>query len=157
MIKYLFQRDREAGFTLLELLVVLALSGTVLAAIFSFYVLGISNYTRGTERLELQQSVRLAADLIVREIRFADSLTILDKSEVMYTKKEEGPRKTYRIKHIKEEVVLYINQTQTKVASNIIKLDFAFDEESGLLYFHIVGSNEKQRYDISSSVKPRNL
>ncbi|NLC10840.1 MAG: prepilin-type N-terminal cleavage/methylation domain-containing protein, partial [Firmicutes bacterium] len=45
MIKYLFQRDREAGFTLLELLVVLALSGTVLAAIFSFYVLGISNYT----------------------------------------------------------------------------------------------------------------
>jgi prepilin-type N-terminal cleavage/methylation domain-containing protein len=69
-------RDQR-GFTLAELLVVMALTGLVLAGVFSIQQQGTNSYLMGAGRVETQQNARVALDLMTRELRSAKSVTAL--------------------------------------------------------------------------------
>jgi prepilin-type N-terminal cleavage/methylation domain-containing protein len=66
---------REDGFTLAELLVVLAILGIVLAALTTLFTGGLTAATDQTNRTQAQQDVRLALDKLRREIHCASSMT----------------------------------------------------------------------------------
>lgn len=66
---------RHDGFTLAELLVVLAILGTVLAGLTALFTAGIKTQTDQTNRTQAQQDARLGLDKLRREIRCASSLT----------------------------------------------------------------------------------
>ncbi len=82
------QKDqRQAGFSLLELMVSTAIFAILLVGVCTLYSQSLAAYNRGENRIELQQSTRFAADLMVREIRLAgydpsDSLTVLPTTAV---------------------------------------------------------------------------
>jgi prepilin-type N-terminal cleavage/methylation domain-containing protein len=67
----------QDGFTLAELLVVTAVLGLILAAVFSLLQSGQQAYTMGSNRVEVQQNARVALELMTRELRAAQSITTL--------------------------------------------------------------------------------
>ena len=66
---------RQDGFTIAELLVVLAILGTVLAGLTALFTAGMKTQTDQTNRAQAQQDARLGLDKLRREIRCASSLT----------------------------------------------------------------------------------
>ena len=69
-------RDQR-GFTLAELMVVMALTGLVLAGVFSIQQQGTNSYLMGAGRVEVQQNARVALEQMVRELRSAETVTAL--------------------------------------------------------------------------------
>ena len=70
--------QNNKGLTLVELLVAMSILFLVLSAAYSFLNLGNSSYTRGADRFNTQSTLRIAAEHITNEIRFATSINILD-------------------------------------------------------------------------------
>lgn len=65
-----FVRDAR-GFTLAELLVVVAILGFMMAALFTLQRQGQLAYLTGSARVEVQQNARLALDMMISDIRSA--------------------------------------------------------------------------------------
>jgi prepilin-type N-terminal cleavage/methylation domain-containing protein len=62
---------KEKGFTLVELLVAMAISGIVVAAVYTAFVTQQKSYTVQDQVAETQQNARVGLDLIAREVRMA--------------------------------------------------------------------------------------
>ena len=60
-----------AGFTLVELMITLVISGFIVAAIYSAYVTQQRVYLAQEQVAEMQQNIRAAADILTREVRMA--------------------------------------------------------------------------------------
>jgi prepilin-type N-terminal cleavage/methylation domain-containing protein len=59
------------GITLIELLVVLVISGMVIAGIYRVFILQTRAYTVQDQVVEIQQSVRSAMEILLRDLRMA--------------------------------------------------------------------------------------
>ena len=68
-------RTEQDGFTLVEMLVVLAILGTVLAGLGVLFTGALHSQTDQTNRAEVQQDARLGLDRMRREIRCASDIT----------------------------------------------------------------------------------
>lgn len=66
----------QSGLMLVELLIVLALLGVVLALGYLYFGFGNRSYALGEQRSNTQREMRLGADYIMRELRFADQVII---------------------------------------------------------------------------------
>jgi prepilin-type N-terminal cleavage/methylation domain-containing protein len=64
----------ERGFTLAELLVVMAILGFMMGALFTLQRQGQLAYMTGSARVEVQQNARLALDMISSEVRSAQAV-----------------------------------------------------------------------------------
>jgi type IV pilus assembly protein PilW len=62
---------KEKGFTLVELLVAMAISGIVVAAVYTAFVTQQKSYTVQNQVAETQQNARVGLDLIARDVRMA--------------------------------------------------------------------------------------
>jgi len=67
---YIFSKGKM-GFTLLELLVALAIVSIVLAAIYGVFSVSSRNYTTQSVTVDVQQSVRVAMEIMVQDTRAA--------------------------------------------------------------------------------------
>jgi prepilin-type N-terminal cleavage/methylation domain-containing protein len=72
-------KKHNKGFTLIELLVVLTILVIVVAIGYQFFTFGSDTFERGEMRYIAQENVLFASDLITRELRYANDVTILDK------------------------------------------------------------------------------
>jgi prepilin-type N-terminal cleavage/methylation domain-containing protein len=64
----------EKGFTLVEILIVMAILGLVMGAIYSVYLTNMKSAYTQEEVVEVQQNLRIAMDSITRDIRMAGML-----------------------------------------------------------------------------------
>ena len=64
-------RRYKSGFTMVELLVVLAVSSIVLTLMYQVYISQLKTYTTQQELIDMQQNMRAALYLMEREIRMA--------------------------------------------------------------------------------------
>lgn len=69
-------RDQR-GFSLAELLIVIALLGLMLTGLLAVQMQGQKAYLIGSHRVEAQQNGRVALELMVRELRSAKSVTLI--------------------------------------------------------------------------------
>jgi prepilin-type N-terminal cleavage/methylation domain-containing protein len=65
------------GFSLVELLVVVAVLGLMLSGLLVVQMQGQQTYLMGSRRVEAQQNGRVALDLMVRELRSAQTITAI--------------------------------------------------------------------------------
>lgn len=70
----------QRGFTLAELLLVVAVLGIVMAGVFAIQQQGQQAYLLGSDRVETQQNARIALDLLTRELRSAQSIDSVGSS-----------------------------------------------------------------------------
>jgi prepilin-type N-terminal cleavage/methylation domain-containing protein len=82
-------RDQR-GFTLTELLIVVAILGMMLAGIVSVQMQGQQAYLIGSHRVEAQQNGRIALELMTRELRSATSVTAIPSATDMSFVDENG-------------------------------------------------------------------
>jgi len=71
MNKTMHIKSNKKGFTLVELLVAMAISGIVAGAIFTAFLSQQKSYLVQDQVAEMQQNIRAAMDIMVREIRMA--------------------------------------------------------------------------------------
>ncbi len=64
------------GFTLIEMMVVMAIFSMIMASIFGVLAIGRSSWYQGTTQIDVQQEARKAMDKIVRELRESGSQKI---------------------------------------------------------------------------------
>lgn len=62
---------RKKGVTLIELLVALVISGIVIAAIYRLFIVQTRAYTVQDQAVEVQQTVRSAMEILLRDLRMA--------------------------------------------------------------------------------------
>jgi prepilin-type N-terminal cleavage/methylation domain-containing protein len=89
-------RDQK-GFTLAELLVVTAIIGLVMAGIFTLQQQGNQAYLYGSNRVETQQNSRVALDLMTRELRSAQSVTLIPNGQDITFVDENGVTVRYNL------------------------------------------------------------
>lgn len=72
--------NRIKGFTLIELVVTIAMLGIVILAVLNFFTYNLSTYSRGSEKADVQFDVRMAADLITTELRNVVDISTTDNT-----------------------------------------------------------------------------
>jgi prepilin-type N-terminal cleavage/methylation domain-containing protein len=154
---------QDKGFTLAEVLMVVAILGLVIAGIYSFYFSGLRSWHKGVDRMDYQQSARIAMDKIVKELQFANQVTVggggtelrysFVNDENNYVFKRVGPEN--------EDLVLIYERgdgssTQLKIALGITGLDFSIDARNYVRITVSAGAGA-ERVTLHSSVRPRNI
>lgn len=69
---------KQSGFTLIELVVTLAILGIVIVTIYSINQFGLRTFAQSSDRAENQFEVRMPADFIAKKVRYANNVEILD-------------------------------------------------------------------------------
>ena len=87
----------QRGFTAAELLVVTAIIGLMLAGIFVIQQQGAQDYLLGSHRVEVQQNARVALELMIRELRSAQSVTAIPNAGDMTFVDENGATIEYQL------------------------------------------------------------
>lgn len=77
------RRQPRAGFTLVELMVGIALGMLVLAAVGSIYLFSLTSYASMANYAELNAKNRMASDTISRDIRSAASVASVTPSQLV--------------------------------------------------------------------------
>lgn len=87
------RKKRKAGFTIIELMVTLSISSILIAAAYRTFSAQQKVYHVQNEVMEMQQGVRVAMDILVRDIRMAGfSSTISLSNPIAINPVEEGMR-----------------------------------------------------------------
>jgi hypothetical protein len=146
----------ERGFLLTELTVTIALLVVVLAVAFIFFFFCQRSFSEGEKKTIVQSNVRLAANYITKEVRYADNIST--------TMPGDPKGRTYYCLKLGEDANLLQeiispdnikNRTITR-DSCLETLTFKFRTESvkHFVRFEIKGHDEtrRQRRDISSEV-----
>ena len=148
------------GFTLIELVLTLALLGLILACLYSFYLAGLKSWQRGIEQAELQQSARIAMDTMIRELQKAEQFSLHNgNSEIRF--RIPGDSRTMRFRLLNDELVWESYPTgsvgyfHNKVALGIKELSFA--AEGNLIAITLVAKSDRCTVSLSSRTRPRNI
>lgn len=89
----------QTGFTLVELLVVLALTGIVTAAVYKSFAAQQQVYVAQDQTVTMQQEIRASLDMMMREIRMAGydpvgtantAITVADTHTITFTVDQNG-------------------------------------------------------------------
>jgi type IV pilus assembly protein PilW len=72
--------DNKKGFSLVELLICLAILGVVLTAVYKLFISANKSQVAQDLEVEMQQNARSAADFLVREMRNISTISCLDNT-----------------------------------------------------------------------------
>ena len=67
---------RNKGFSLVELIIAIALLGTIMAAVMTLFVVGIKNYRRESQRNFMQKEINFTADDLGTQIKQAAEVPV---------------------------------------------------------------------------------
>lgn len=119
-------RDQR-GFTLTELLVVAAVLGLILAAVVLVQQRGQEAYIFGSHRVEVQQNNRTALELMVRELRSAQSITtIASATDLTFQTTQDGIVETIRYQLSGATLNRTVNGTTTPLIGGVNSLAMTY-------------------------------
>lgn len=93
MKKYL---TAQQGFTLMELMIGMMLTLILMAGMLSILSINVTTWTLEKNRTSMQQTVRIAVDMIVREIRYAQDIS-LNSTQSLKITKVNGETNTFQL------------------------------------------------------------
>lgn len=158
------RQKSEKGLTLIELLVTLAITGFIITALYTFYLAGLNSWNRAVDRLEYQQTARIALDKVISELRYAQEVEIVQSSPQMlyfYTK-HNGKNTLFRFRLSSGQLLFEQRKDfDTHHATNVVALGiknllFTIDDDENVLITITAGEGQRE-VTLSGSVHPRNI
>lgn len=130
---------RKRGFTLIELIITIAILAIVLGVVFNFFLFNIKTYNKGEELTQVQFDARMAGDYITSRVRNVSQLSNL---EIV-----DG-----------QEISLGMIQS---MYPNVVSISFTLlkEDNRNLLSYEIVGNstNGSSPYSLESTVLLNNI
>jgi prepilin-type N-terminal cleavage/methylation domain-containing protein len=158
------QCRQEAGLTIIELLATLAVLGMIIAALYSFYLSGLHSWGRSIERMEEQQSARIAIDKIIKEVRYAHAVEIRysDPTMIYYRININGISTLHRFRNASGQLLLERRRdNDTHYAYNVIALGLSalfFElDANNTVHITIGVGDDSGSSTLTGSVRPLNL
>ena len=145
-------KRKEEGFTLIEVLAAVTIFSFLIAMACSLFIFQTNFYEFTTKRLDVQQNVRIAADYISQELRYATTLKRKNAQEVEY--EIPNDERIFNIRHKDKSIVrsLYNYNGENEISYNIEKLNFTWNDTEKILTFTIKGSDKNYSYTLVSAV-----
>ena len=143
------RRTRQKGFTLVELLVAMAISSIVLGAMVVFFTTQNRSYTRTTATADIQQVVRAGIDFMSDTIRLAGldplqtgnfGIEALGSTSLTFTADldmngqidvSNSERITYALNG--KQVLQTVDAITEPLVDNVTNFTFTFRDESGVI------------------------
>jgi prepilin-type N-terminal cleavage/methylation domain-containing protein len=155
---------KEEGLTIIELLATLAILSMIIAALYSFYLCGLHSWNRSINRMEEQQSARIAIDKIIKEVRYAHAVEIRynDPTMIYYRININGTSTLHRFRNSGGQLLLERRRyNDTHYSYNVIALGlnalfFELDSNDTLHITIRVGDDPGSSM-LTGSVRPLNL
>lgn len=145
----------ERGFTLAEVLIALALISIVFAGIYFFSLPGQRLYYRGSTQVELHESLRLVAERIIRELRFAREVELLPSGwDPASASTEEY---SYIYFDAAKRMVILLDSAGARPLSDPLVSALIFSDKGSILLFTLTGESRGHVFTLESSVKPLNV
>jgi Tfp pilus assembly protein PilW len=126
-------QNNRKGFAIVELLLVLGLSGLVTAIAFMLYFSGTKAWNRAENQMEVQQNLRIAINTLSTEVRKADFFEIIQDNRKITLTYPNGSSKSYSFHPASGEI--RISESGATVAMHI--KDCKFFYENGLITLEI--------------------
>jgi prepilin-type N-terminal cleavage/methylation domain-containing protein len=156
------------GFTLIELMVTLALLGLVIAGGLSFYFFADRSFMSGSEMADVQADVQLAMRRITDEVRLAHSLELITRAELPDVIDDDDKDDHYLFSQGGTIFLKTIESPPDRVILNSIAdepgYDVSFGRVSGsgedfpdMLAITISSQNPQVNYELSSELQVLNL
>ena len=101
------------GMTLVELVIGMVITTLLMAVIINNLSTSIIAWQAGKNRSEIETTARLAIDIIIREIRYANNLQLNSKSSITITKKNSATNK------IQEKITFRYGSNESKAIYKI--------------------------------------
>lgn len=159
-------RERECGFTLVELMITLGMSSLVVFAIYSAYILQQKTYYSQDQVIEIQQNLRAGFDTMIREIRMAGydptgsnnfSITTATGSRIVFDIDLDEDGNTGGVNESIDYALSGTTLTRNAqaIAENIQAIEFLYLDEDGnlLAYTDIDEAGEQNERDGIRSVR----
>jgi prepilin-type N-terminal cleavage/methylation domain-containing protein len=119
--------ERRAGFSLIELLVTIGVSGITLASVVHFYSIHAREMRQHSYRLESQQALRSSLDAITRDLRLAGACLPLDGQFILLAGADNpgGDSITIRTGMVRNNMSCIVASTtaDAAVGSNTVQVD----------------------------------
>ena len=78
----LVRKRPNGGFTLVEMLIALALLAVIIVVANNFFLYGLAAWQRNLEQTEVEENLRIAVDRLSRELRRARCIVVYEKNEL---------------------------------------------------------------------------
>jgi type II secretory pathway pseudopilin PulG len=144
------------GFILIEVLVVLGIFLLVLAGVMSFYISQQRLYSSGSQQVDLHTGLRLAAERISRELRFARDLKLY--SDTNWDPEEADTENySYIFYDPATRRIMLLNKDGSYPLSDPVVNGITFSSDKSTLLFSIEGGKGGASFVLDSSVRPLNL
>jgi|SRR5690554_5056977 len=142
------------GFSLVEVVATMAILLLVMAAVMSFFMLSQRIYYSGSRQADLHGSVRLAAERVYREVRFANDLVLLEEWNASSA---DTDNYSYIYHDPETATIMLLDQTGSRPLSNEVVAELLFTVEDSNLLYTIQGERGTTSFVLDSSVKPLNV
>lgn len=152
---------KNNGFTLVELIISMAILGIVLTSIFSFFNFGNRIFNLGTKKSELQGDTRNAIDYVNRQISNATSLNIMPISNCLSEVGSPTTPSNYEYMYIEGDKLYHYKNTGSVakvVVENIDAANSGFEKiYENTISFKIKSSIATQNYNTEIRLKLQNF
>ena len=142
-------REENRGFTLIEIIITIAIASIIVAGIYSLQSFGLNTFNIGTSQAEIQQDARLIDEVFRREVRNAvyigDSYT--DSEGIGATREMFLSGNNF---HYGEASAL--NLFNVRGISNFDVVLTSFDNGSNILRYEIVIETNRNDYNFDNSI-----
>ena len=168
MKKYCNRFFNKEGFTLVELLVAMAISGVIMAAVYSSFYSQQKSYNAQQQVVEMHQNIRVAMFRIAKEIRLAGidprrtsgaRIVTADSNTINFTMDEnsdgvadgtDSEDVTYALSDNDGDGDLDLERNNNLIAENIDALDFVYlDEDRFILPTPVANTDDIRSIQLS--------
>lgn len=142
----------QHGFTLIELLAVLVIFMLLIFSVSFLFTTAQRLYVAGSQQSSLHGDLRLTAEKISRELRFAYYLEILDES-VWDIDSIDTSEYSYIYLDRSTNTIIQVNESGSHSLSSNTIADVSFVGNVSTLLFTLYGESGGQSYSLDSSVR----
>ncbi|HOB35196.1 MAG: prepilin-type N-terminal cleavage/methylation domain-containing protein [Firmicutes bacterium] len=142
----------QQGFTMVEMLAVVVIFLLLMFSISTVFMASLRLYHAGMQQAGLHSDLRLAAEKIIRELRFAYYLELLDESVWDIDAIDTSE---YRYIYLDRETntIIQLDETGSHPLSNEVIAGVSFVGNVSTLLFTLHGESGGQSYSLDSSVR----